>query len=371
MDRPYRDLTPAQSYFCDALRFLAALAVALHHALHHVDFEPYKQFSQAYHANLGWLGVAVFFLLSGFLIAHTAGRKANRGEYSFKTYFVERTVRIYLVYVPSIILAMITVAIFRGDLFQTPETSLSMALTNLFMLQGLEPFSDHQETFFLLLPSWSLPYEYWFYMLFGLATLPLSNRKSFSVIAGLLALIVAYLCMRLEFALQYGALWAAGAATAYLFQRVRLRFAIALAICVVAFAAAELLRADASPQSGWLTNASLAVGFAAILFGLNLTTPLPARSLTSVLAGYSYSLYLTHTIWIYAFREMFSPQIEALIGSLGRAATAVVILIGVNFCAWLFALGTEAHNDSMRRWLLSGGKIAWRAPGKGRLWFVR
>src|SRR5688572_4916424 len=120
MKTPFRHLSPAQSHLCDVIRFLAALAVALHHTLDHLEYEPYHIQSRAFHGNLGSIGVTIFFVLSGFLIAHTVARKASAGGYSFREYFVERAVRIYLVYVPAVLVAAAAIAFVSGNLFQTP-----------------------------------------------------------------------------------------------------------------------------------------------------------------------------------------------------------------------------------------------------------
>ena len=50
------------------------------------------------------LGVLLFFILSGFVIAHTLKTKTDSGPYSLGQYAVERTARIYCAYLPAMLL---------------------------------------------------------------------------------------------------------------------------------------------------------------------------------------------------------------------------------------------------------------------------
>jgi len=375
MDRPFRDLSPAQSYFCDVLRFLAALAVAVHHSLDQVEITAYESFTRSFHTNLGSIGVMMFFLLSGFLITHTAGRKSANGAYTFKQYFIERSVRIYLVFVPAIILAALVAPLFQGRGIELGAFSIERFVTNLFMLQGIPPFSEHASTFALMGPSWTLNYEFWFYMLFGLAALPPSTERRWSALAGIVIFAIAFLIMRLEYAVIMGATWLAGALAAVAFQRVRIPLLASLPIAAAALVSAPFLREHFPAANEPITTATFAIAFGALMLSFNDSpgAKSPSKSIAHHLAAYSYSLYITQMIWFYLVMQLIRPQIMAL-GAIHELAPALAVLLIANLGAFLFALCTEAHNDTVRRWLLrvfdtpppAGSKSWW-----GNLWRTR
>lgn len=125
-----------------ALRLLADDSVAH-------DF--YETASQA-----GGLGVAFFFVLSGFILTWTA-----RDDDSATRFLRRRLVKIYPNYVLAWCLAML--------LFAASYTPVGTAITNLFMLQVWVP--DFQVNFSVDPPSWSLGTEFFFYALFPLVLL--------------------------------------------------------------------------------------------------------------------------------------------------------------------------------------------------------
>src|SRR5271168_3370525 len=83
----------AATYFpsLNGLRFISAVAVIKEHVLLHVG--GLKIFSY------GWLGVDMFFVLSGFLIVTLLIReKQKSGRVDLKNFYVRRTLRIFPIY---------------------------------------------------------------------------------------------------------------------------------------------------------------------------------------------------------------------------------------------------------------------------------
>ena len=79
----------------DGLRALAILAVLWHHTPGHEGFAPI--------ASAGFLGVDLFFVLSGFLIVTLLLREREKhGAISMKAFFMRRTFRIFPLYFASI-----------------------------------------------------------------------------------------------------------------------------------------------------------------------------------------------------------------------------------------------------------------------------
>lgn len=116
--------------------------------------------------------VIVFFVLSGFVIYHSAHRTLSRG---FMPYFWRRFVRIYSILLPVLLL---TAALQPWRLHE-PNFGATL-LGNLAMLQDTEWCKPGVivPTVFRNLPLWSLHYEWWFYMaFFPLATLLPAERQ--------------------------------------------------------------------------------------------------------------------------------------------------------------------------------------------------
>jgi peptidoglycan/LPS O-acetylase OafA/YrhL len=79
-----------------------------------------------------------FFLLSGFLIAHTLMTKSNDPDYGFRDYAIDRIARIYSGWVPALIFVAIadSVLVEAGVYDGSRAHDLGTFVSNLFMLQG-------------------------------------------------------------------------------------------------------------------------------------------------------------------------------------------------------------------------------------------
>jgi peptidoglycan/LPS O-acetylase OafA/YrhL len=102
---------PATSFPCfDGLRAIAAIVVLLHHASFYSGQMFHGHFP-AYFTHLD-IGVAIFFLISGFLLYRpfVAAALADRPGPSLRRFFVRRLLRIY----PAYWLALIGIMIFFG-----------------------------------------------------------------------------------------------------------------------------------------------------------------------------------------------------------------------------------------------------------------
>lgn len=133
------------------LRAIAAILVVMHHTFPH-----YKAMGTPlpwieHISTWGFVGVDMFFVISGFIMAYTTFDKPL-GVQSAKTFFKHRLFRIYLGYWPFFV-AMIFI------LFMTHRLE-SKDILGSFLLYNPDMFQ-------LVLPvSWSLTYELYFYLLF-------------------------------------------------------------------------------------------------------------------------------------------------------------------------------------------------------------
>ncbi len=88
----------------DGLRGYAALLVVLSHMPQISDTELGRSFYlMIQDLNLGYLGVDLFFVLSGFLITRILIREKETGKFSFKLFYIKRALRIFPIYFLTII----------------------------------------------------------------------------------------------------------------------------------------------------------------------------------------------------------------------------------------------------------------------------
>lgn len=148
----------------DLLRFFAALAVYLTHAL--PIFAPAVPEIPGHHA------VVVFFVLSGFVIAHVTLRPQSTAT----GYAIDRASRLLSVSLPALLCSFAFYVLLRQALQSHPaghllgniqlpfDTAGAYTLLNaVFMAQSgerpvLAPLNG---------PFWSLNYEFWYYVIFG------------------------------------------------------------------------------------------------------------------------------------------------------------------------------------------------------------
>jgi len=156
-------------YNIQFLRFVAAMLVVLYHAAARLpanDSVFQAIFSGA--ESLGFAGVDIFFVISGFIMAQTSGTHAGAGD-SFD-FARRRLARIFSGYWPFFIVAVIVFASYRPEHF---------AESNLLKSFFLWPQSLDRV---LLEITWTLSYELYFYLLFSLLILLTGPRKRIAIV---------------------------------------------------------------------------------------------------------------------------------------------------------------------------------------------
>jgi peptidoglycan/LPS O-acetylase OafA/YrhL len=150
------------SVYLDLTRFIAALLVVFSHYLQHgVLGRPLTTILP----NLGRESVMVFFVLSGFVIAYTTEQKNQNA----RAYVLARCVRIYSVALPVLLLAFGVTALAArfgvqaADVYPLHKPWLYVPFHLLFAGE----LWNLTETPPWLVPYWSLGYEVWYYVLFG------------------------------------------------------------------------------------------------------------------------------------------------------------------------------------------------------------
>ena len=156
-----RFITPAMSVALDAVRFSCALIVVICHSLSPPLFAagPWPLNVQMAHHS-----VVVFFVLSGLVISATAVRRHG----TLADFVIARFSRITLVAYPSIVFSLAAYLWFRsasGPLPQELVSSLASSVVSGVLFLSESPSGTPM---FVNSTFWSLCYEVWYYVLFGL-----------------------------------------------------------------------------------------------------------------------------------------------------------------------------------------------------------
>jgi peptidoglycan/LPS O-acetylase OafA/YrhL len=156
-------------YNIQFLRFVAAMLVVLYHsAIRLPENDSALQIIFSAGESVGFAGVDIFFVISGFIMAHTsAGQSGATNSMNFAR---RRLARIFSGYWPFFILAVIIFASLR------PEHFAASNLVKSFLLWP-QPLNH-----VLLEITWTLSYELYFYLLFSLLILLFSPRNRVGLI---------------------------------------------------------------------------------------------------------------------------------------------------------------------------------------------
>ncbi|MFN3837980.1 MAG: acyltransferase family protein [Brevundimonas sp.] len=313
-------------YGVQALRFAAATAVVVAHALDLAGTRLGLETGLANGTleNFGAVGVDVFFVISGFIIATTTRGQAGvgaAGEFLWRRF--RRVAPIYWMLSLPILIGMA-----RGGTL-SPEVATA---TFLFW-----PFSGLEMTFPALGPGWTLCFEMLFYAGFGLAMAG-GKRVGWGLIAAYGAMLAAGLIVATPVLRFWGApivlefLLGVGIASAW--RRAPRWFgawAIGLALVgfglglVVGYGGIDDVRALNDPWNGLQRVAVWGLPSALLVFGvvrMERTDRAPRRvaRAAAFMGDASYSIYLAHVLVIRALGRLFESGMVALPGD------AVVVL---------------------------------------------
>ncbi|MDF7820399.1 acyltransferase [Runella sp. MFBS21] len=181
----YRSIEGAPSLFLDALRFGASLVVFFYHArgIWFPDEVPNAKLP----GDEAHTAVVVFFVLSGYVISYTT---VNRNKGALK-YFQARLGRLYSVLLPGLLFSIFVefcLYYVNPPIYQQctrGNTLVRYVLTSSFLneiwfFSAAPPING---------PLWSLSYEFWYYVIFGLWVYAQSTWKA--KLASLIACLIA------------------------------------------------------------------------------------------------------------------------------------------------------------------------------------
>jgi peptidoglycan/LPS O-acetylase OafA/YrhL len=341
-----RDSLPALT----GIRFFAAIYVVLFHSLPWLESHARVPISVRTFASHGYLAVALFFLLSGFILAYSYESKIAGGS-NRASFWKARFARIYPVYLLSLLLALP---------FQT-GLSKGVVLPVLAMVQAWNPLRP-ELTGAWNYPAWSLSVEMLFYLCFPFLQVYLArrSRNSLMILAGGAAVLAVLLhtptqglgdrsplygqfvplaVLRLpEFVL--------GVSLGNLFLR-RERERSSVAVTLLAVLAAVVLLSVQIGQG----VALVIVPFSVLLYQLASPTNRIGILLSSrpmiLLGGASYSVYLMQA----PVRDWVRVLSTRFLGSGARFVTPLTPVVLVLASILVFKFWEEPWRRAIRRWL--------------------
>lgn len=268
------------------LRAVAALMVVVFHSKS--AFGPEDRLALWWWPGIsdhGAMGVSLFFVISGFIIANTL----DRPNISFVDFAWRRVLRIFPLYWLVMLTGLATFA-WRGWYRADIETLGVAGMIGSFLIIPMEPFPFWN-------PGWSLEHELLFYLIAVVVAPALGLRAlaGLMVALGVLGFWVAFWDFHLfnDAQLYFGA-----GVAAYLLRDATMRTATVVAAVLLAVAYAHLYGFFAFPYQ--FRSLAFAFGFAALIVALLQLEASGWRvpQIAVAIGDASYSLYLWHWLLI-------------------------------------------------------------------------
>lgn len=350
--------TKNSTYYFDFVRAFATNLVLIGHASAIFGFQS--------PIPTGGLGVVLFFLLSGFLIATAALRRWDRDGSHFAPFMVDRCARIFVPFLPALVCVAIVEELLSLGAHGQPgvNTGPLAFVANALLLHDYPLFqaashavdvsSFFPRSYNTAEPFWTIPLEFWTYVVFGVFFFVLLRREPLGAPLRVGLIMVAMPVFLWNTFAGGGSgltlVWVLGAVFGFVWfvhldraSSKRTLGGLMLALGVL----------------GW-SGRVLDVGYAAydfhqivfvsfVLFGTLLWLSTVAsqahrvgRAMT-LLASYSYSLYLVHNTVLIAFQERLSP----FLGD----STPYWAMLAAHVSAFAFYLCFERHYQLVGAWL--------------------
>ena len=157
----------------DGLRAVAILLVMFGHISSSLNWPVESAFQKPFNllTNMGWVGVQLFFVLSGFLITQILIKDRAKPNY-FKNFYIRRSLRIFPIYYVTLLFFLVLIPLTVG----TPEWLGKSVDDQLWFWTYLQnwnrPFSQHGA----LSPLWSLAIEEQYYLVWPLLVFMFQNK---------------------------------------------------------------------------------------------------------------------------------------------------------------------------------------------------
>jgi peptidoglycan/LPS O-acetylase OafA/YrhL len=328
------------SRMLDVLRFISALTVFLFHF---------------YVPLPGYQAVMVFFVLSGYFISSTVLKAVTENRWNWSDYLLKRITRLWIVLIPALILTFIWAKLqlgLFGEEFSPPNLKISnflnwdMFLGNLFFLQGIfteKPFGVNG-------PLWSLTYEFWYYILFPCLVLVFRSKTKSKKLIYLLVSIAISIFVGQKI-MEYFLIWLLGAIIPLVksinVKNTYLKNSLLMLSVVIA-----LISLNYKAGASYFLDLAVGLAFALLTYLIvslfnNVTNF--KYNIPQYLAGFSYTLYLTHyPLANFILTWRVSPLWPFNGNPLILKFTLALLVFAY---AWVIATFTEKHTDKVRKFI--------------------
>jgi peptidoglycan/LPS O-acetylase OafA/YrhL len=358
-------LGPRIAGVLDMTRWVAAALVLVTHIRHNVVVDPAMVAPEAAGpgaslfyllTDVGAQAVIWFFVLSGFLVGGSVVSDMQRGRFDFGRYIRNRAVRLYVVLLPALTagygLDLLRISLIGMDAAAGGESPASYGpwpfLANILCLQTIFAPTLGSNS-----PLWSLACEGWYYVAFPLLAAPLMTNRS---LAGrtalvLLGLLVVALLLQNPRIVRLFLLWCIGVA-ARLSPAAPFRARLlAWALAVLAFVAYPILLGPIGSSASIVVALAFAGALVAEAYAQD-ATPVPWHRVHAALAGFAFSLYVTHApvlhLILAALRGSADPRLQLQPEGWLPWAWGGGLFVAVVAHAWAFGQLTEARTSQAR-----------------------
>jgi peptidoglycan/LPS O-acetylase OafA/YrhL len=382
-------LSEESSVFLNIVRLVACEMVVLGHFLTRYQPVPFDSLFRL-GSTMGGVAVLLFFVLSGFLISYSLLRKAEDPYYGFRSYFVDRISRIYSGLVPALLLsAAIAAAIYSTNYIYYTDLctmqsapSLQTFTMTFFMLERfpVDFFSTLFSSVGLSFPLpevtpfgfngilWTLVLEWWIYMFFGaliIGSLAILGKRQKSMIYKVVFFLATILLglLLVGFSGEFGSLivvWFAGVLMTLGLStenarnklssekgRATLRVLFPVSVACLAFtiyATFAWTNEFYNLYLGLVLSACLFLAVNILMAGgskyaSKILLYKPTAKTSTIMAGYSYTLFLTHYPIIIFLNGLNLP--------VNRFLMVIPIVVLTNVVAIVVAYFTERKSRQL------------------------
>lgn len=158
-----------------ALRAIAAILVVIDHIFSSAEgLKPGSTLlSEATYHYLGELGVQIFFCISGFIMVHTSN--GSSGLAPALVFLKKRIIRIYPIYIITLVVFALVVKFFteKYNIYFWVDYSSGNIIKRVFLLPTFIYGNGWNN---ILMQSWTLVYEVYFYMVFAFCIMLVSTK---------------------------------------------------------------------------------------------------------------------------------------------------------------------------------------------------
>lgn len=364
-------ISPFQSDLLDLSRWMAAFLVVIEHirSFTFVDYGMGASMGVMWKAfyfmtGFGHSAVMIFFVMSGFLVGGRALDRLAQGTFSWQKYFVDRSSRLYAVYLLALLLgaALDYCGYHFVNRFGLYNESFSgrIPVVNFNFHQNLSPsvFGLNLVMCQTILgpvfgsngPLWSLANEAWYYLAGPLLFALLFWRRWRSVAISLIVLAVLVWFLPMDI-LVYSLVWLMGAALYFVNRRRYLPLWLSLLLFAASFSLARLQWLEVP----YLADFLIGISFAAIInSAAGNSRRLLGHSLSRRAADFSYSVYLCHfPFLVFVLSGLYQFAGVGLRGQRTVGSAGLFLLILVLAYCWCYGISliTERQTPRIREWL--------------------